>query len=211
MWYDGNMGRTPGVESQSVVKYGLSYIRPYHREIARRLVLGQMQVDICEDLGMSVSRMSIIINSPLFKMELMKMEELRNSGVADVTKTLQEVSPLALEVIERTMVGGKSEAIRFKAAQDILDRAGHGVTTRRDVNVSGMVSHANLSEIELRKLVLERFKRMKNAETQKEQQQLEAESIEVKFEEVECSHREQPLEKFTPPAETIFNEPSWVD
>ncbi len=205
------MGRTPGVESGSVTKYGLSYIRPYHREIARRLVLGQMQVAICDDLGMSTSRMSIIINSPLFKIELMKMEELRNSGVADVTKTLQEVSPLALEVIEKTMFQGKSESIRFKAAQDILDRAGHGVTTRRDVNVSGMVSHANLSEVEMRKLVLERIKRMKDAETQKEKQQLDADAIEVKFEEVECSQREQPLEKVEVPAPTLFNEPSWVD
>lgn len=191
------MGRIPSVESKSVSLYGLSYIRPYHREIARRLVLGERAAGICEDLGMTEGRMSIIVNSPLFKMEVKRLEEERDKGVADVTQTLRHLSPIALEVIERTMHNPEcGKRLRFDAAESILDRAGYGKTAK--INVGGGVvhSHANLTEAELRKLVSERVERMKQEVLEREKQEEEAKGIDIEFENVgECSNSERPFEE----------------
>ena len=142
------MGRIPEPMSPSVERYGLSYIRPYHREIARRLVLGEKASSVCLDLNMSPSRMSIIINSPLFKLELRRLEQARDADTVDVTKTLRELSPVALEVVERTMYMAKSESLRFNAAQDVLDRAGVAKVSK----LVGQVIHdyASMSDEELK-------------------------------------------------------------
>lgn len=178
------MGRIPDVESQTVTQYGLGYIRPYHREIARRLVLGEMQSDIARALGLSINRMSVIVNSPLFKLEVKRLEQSRDAGVADVQQTLQSISPIALEVVERTMYSSKSETLRFSAAQDVLDRAGFGKTSKVITNVTGHVTHSNLSEAELRQLVIERVQRIKDEAGQRAKELRDAEAIEVSFEEV---------------------------
>jgi len=189
------VGRIPEGESQSVTKYGLGYIRPYHREIARRLVLGEIQADIARSLGMSESRMSIIVNSPLFKLELQRLAVSRDEGVANVQQTLQAISPLALEVIERTMYSSKSETLKFAAAQDVLDRAGFGKTTKVVSNVSGHVTHSNLSPDELRQLVIERVQRIKDEAEQKAKELRDADAIDVSFEEVKpeggCFNKKQ--------------------
>lgn len=178
------MGRIPEVESQTVVRYGLGYIRPYHREIARRLVLGERAVDISKSLGMGQERLSIIVNSPLFKLEVKRLEEMRDNGVADVQQTLREISPIALEVIERTMHSSKSEALKFAAAQDVLDRAGFGKTTKVISNVSGNITHSNMSEAELRQLVVDRVQRIKDEAELRAKELRDADAIEVGFEEV---------------------------
>lgn len=181
------MGRTPGVWCESVEKYGLTYIRPYHREIARRLVLGETAARICRSLGMGEGRMSIIVNSPLFKLELKRLEELRDNGVADVTQTLKELSPLALEVVERTMHKSNSETLRFSAAQDVLDRAGYGKTTKVLAQFAGNITHSTLSEAELRQLVLDRVQRIKDEAELKARELREVEGMVVAFEETELN------------------------
>lgn len=64
--------------------------------------------------------------------EVKRLEDMRDSGVEDVTVQLQELSPVALETVERIMIYGSKEAIRLDAAKDILDRAGHGKVTKID-------------------------------------------------------------------------------
>jgi len=177
------MGRIPEKMSDSVSKMSLGYIRPHHREIARRLVLGQRQSQICKELGMSPDRMSIIVNSPLFKIELKRLERERDSGVADVTKTLQELAPVALESVERTMYSAKSERLRFEAAESILDRAGFGKIGKSEVRVSH-TSYSSMTEDELKRLVAERVRRIKEMAEEKRKQEEEASAITVEFEKV---------------------------
>lgn len=186
--YDGFMGRIP-IEngSKSVERYGLSYIRPYHREIARRLVLGEMQSDIARDLRMSDSRMSIIVNSPLFKREIKRLEEARDSGTIDVTQTLRELSPVALEQVERTMYNRSGTRLGFDAACTILDRAGYGAINKQNINLTGQVAvkSSNMTDEELRSLVEERVKRMQENMDEERRALDEANSTEVKFDEVD--------------------------
>lgn len=167
--------------STSVVKYSLGEIRPFHREIARRLVVGERPKAIKEALGISDSRFSIITSSPLFKVEVKKLEVQRDAGVIDITKTLKELSPIALEQIERTMYKTKSDSIRLQAAESILDRAGYSKITKSDVNVSGTINHSSLTKDEIRQLIKDRLERMRNDDEVVASQISDAESIEVDF------------------------------
>ena len=131
------MGRIPQLEltgemSQTMQNYALAYIRPYHKEIARRAVLGETEIEIARAMDISQPRLSIIFNSPLFKVEIARLEAMRDAGVMDVTTQIQELAPVALETLERVMIYGKSESLRVGIAQDLLDRAGHGAVKKFD-------------------------------------------------------------------------------
>ena len=58
----------------------ISKILPRHIEIMNRLLLGQKEVEIANDLGMSQSRISIIVTSPLFQLELKRQLRRDNRG-----------------------------------------------------------------------------------------------------------------------------------
>lgn len=180
------MGLIPQNISQSVEHMQISYIRPYHREIARRLVLGQRASDIARDIGMTASRLSIIINSPLFKIELQRLEDVRDEGVGNIGKTLKELSPVALEVIERTMYQARSEKLKFEAAQDVLNRAGYGAINKSIVNVQQdtSISYNNMTDAELKRLVGERVQRIQQEQKSKDDLQERANSIQLNFDEV---------------------------
>lgn len=137
------MGRTPqqaitGELSPSVQRYQLSYIRPYHREIARRLVLGQKAAEIARDMDMNAGRLSIIINSPAMQREVERLEKMRDDGVQDVTVQLAELQPTMIEVCERIAMYGTKETTRLSAAQDLLDRCAN---TSKVHKVESNVTH----------------------------------------------------------------------
>ena len=176
------MGRIPSVESASVTKYGLGYIRPRHREIARRLISGQTQAEICDGIGMTEYRMSIIVNSPLFKIMLKQLEDERDANAVDIGRDLREISPVALDVIERTMYKAKSEKLRFEAAESILDRAGHGAINRTTLDVKGSIDvHQGMTSEELKAMIMERVKRMDEEKELKDRMEEDAKAIVVKW------------------------------
>lgn len=197
------MGKLPKFDSNgeqiisaTVEKYGLQYVRPYHREIARRMVIGQTFSKISKELNISHTRLSQIANSPMFKKELLRLEELRDKGVTDVTQTLRELSPIAVETIERTMYNAKSEKLRFDAATEILDRAGYGAINKSVVNVRNEMSTGQMSDDELRRVIVQRVERMKAQLEQEAEDAAKMQAIDVDFEEVvekedDCSTPEQ--------------------
>lgn len=74
------MGRVPSsTPSKSVAKRGLKYLRPIHKEIARMLVTGHRQRDIAMDFGINQSRLSLIVNSPIFQDEVRRLEKERDT------------------------------------------------------------------------------------------------------------------------------------
>ncbi len=198
------MGLNPQKQSPSVEKYGLAFVRPYHREIARRLILGEKQSEIARDIGMTASRMSIICNSPLFKLELRRLEMERDASCVDVTKTLRELSPVALEQVERTMYTAKSQRLRYDAASSILDRAGYGAINKQDIRMQGqvLVKTSNMTDDELRRLVAQRVDAMNTEKETKEKAEVEGAAIEVEYETVdagqECSAPEQQFDEYNP-------------
>jgi len=118
------MGLIPQTLSRSVERYGLGYIRPRHEEIARRLVCGQNQSDIARHMGINIGRLSIIVNSPLFKVVLARLSKLRDDSATDIQEEIKALAPIALEQVASTIMTSTSEKLRLSASQDLLDRAG---------------------------------------------------------------------------------------
>ncbi len=117
------MGRIP---TGKIPENALEYIRPRHRQIMYRLITGQTQAHIATDLEMDQSRLSVIVNSPLFKSELKKMEDdvfdsLKESR-GDIAAKVKELQPKALQVISEMMGSKKTGArLRRDCAKDILE------------------------------------------------------------------------------------------
>lgn len=118
------MGLIPQTLSQSVERYGLGYIRPRHEEIARRLVCGQSQAEIARTLGINQGRLSIIINSPLFKIVVARLSKLRDDSTTDLQEELKALAPIAIQELGKLAMTSPSERLRLDASKDILDRAG---------------------------------------------------------------------------------------
>ena len=111
-----------GEKCASVKKYSLTYIRPYHREIARLLALGATPGEVSTKLDITPGRLSIIMQSEVFENELARLEKQREAGVIDVTQTLADLAPVMIEQVERLAIFSTNETMRLKAAQDLLDR-----------------------------------------------------------------------------------------
>ncbi len=178
------MGESIGVReeekvSKSVLKYNLRKLKPVHREIARRLLCGERPKSISKALGISASNLSIIIHSPVFQKHLKRLEERRDASVVDVSRMLRDISPVALDIIERLMYLSKNERLKFDAAESILDRAGFGKMLRSDVNFKGNMNYSNLTREEIIQLVIDRLERMKaDTVTDEAIEQIEGPSIE---------------------------------
>jgi len=89
--------------------------------------------DACTDIGFSISRASIIVNSPLFQAEMKVMEEaIKKDFVAAEGERMSDPTRIALsdstEMAAKTLKGALSDenaTIRVSAAKDILDRTGY--------------------------------------------------------------------------------------
>lgn len=189
IWYDISiMGRDQFLTMpDSVEKYGVKYIKPYHKELARMIVLGASQAELCAEFHVRPDALSIITRSPLFQLELERLGQLRDNGVADVGKTLKEISPIAVDVLERTMYRTKSERLKVDIAKDILDRAGHGAINKQVVDVRARADsgYADLTSEERKRLVEQRIQRMMLETQEKEEELKKAEAVDVTFEAVE--------------------------
>lgn len=100
-----------------------------HFEIMRRLVAGELQTDIARSLGMTDAWMSIVIASPVFRVELEKLRAEANHNAADVGARLTALAPDAMSVMEqaiRDKAADLSMMQKVSVARDVLDRAGHG-------------------------------------------------------------------------------------
>lgn len=181
-------------EGKEKKKYTLAHIKPLHKELARRLVLGQKPMEIWRDLNISPEHIRTLMKSPLFKIELAKLEEKRDKGVVDVTKTLHEISPLALEQIERLMYTATTETLKFKAAESILDRAGYGSISKGSLDIRKKVDikYSDLTEMELKKLLAERIMNAEKQHKIKKALEEEASAIEVEFEDEPEEEKSKP-------------------
>jgi len=184
------MGRNPSdTMTPTLEKYGVKAVKPYHRELARMITLGSSQAELCAAFHITPSTLSLICRSPLFLLELERLGQIRDAGVADVTKTFKEVSPIAADILERTMYQTKSERLKVDIAKDILDRAGHGAINKQmvDVRSRSESGYADLTPEERRRLATQRIQRMMDETQEKEEELKRVEAITVEFEEVASS------------------------
>lgn len=127
-----------------------------HKEVARRLALGQQNVKIAAALGMTPTAVSIIKNSPVTKEYVDNLQGARNSDTVDVMNNIREMAPKALKLLDAIISGAESEAtpaLRANVAKDILDRAGYGAVKNLNVrSIHAVVSPADLEAIKRRAL-----------------------------------------------------------
>ena len=115
-----------------------------HRALMRRLLSGMSLKEACQDLGYSISRASVIVNSPLFQEEMKKMQEEIDGKFVEaegekihtdiVRRRLLRLSEKAVGALEEALED-RSGSVRVSAAKEILDRTGFVKEDKGEVSV----------------------------------------------------------------------------
>lgn len=103
----------------------IQQLRHYHRAIARLVAMGWKNSEVAARFGMSESRMSILVNSPLFRSEVERLQGNLEGQMADITKELADLRQRSVEVIAEELYQTERSQRRLGAAFNILDRTGH--------------------------------------------------------------------------------------
>jgi hypothetical protein len=126
-----------------------------YQEIARRIVVGQKNVEIANDLGVSSAMVSYVRNSPIVQEKISGLQERADIEATNIAGRIKAIAPDALNLLEQIIKDGKVDnekipaAIRAKHAENLLDRAGHSPPKEiRSLNLHG---HFTLEEVEAMK------------------------------------------------------------
>lgn len=109
-------------------------INPRHREIMRRLAMGERQCDIARDMQITQSALSFLVNSPLFQAELHKMVSQVDEDTYNAMRELRKIRKEAVEALFDSVTQEDLPVLRFHAARDILNRT--GVSTPKEYHVT---------------------------------------------------------------------------
>ena len=108
------------MDAPSTASLRVKTITPRLVEIMNRMVLGQPAKQIREEFGITPGRFSIIINSPLFKLELKKKLLKREEIIFDIQENLLEGaklgSKLYRDILDPTNADGYPTETKLKAA-----------------------------------------------------------------------------------------------
>ena len=101
-------------------------IKTRHRDMMYLILAGMTGVQICDKIGISQSRLSVIRNSPLFKDELARLEALVESKAidrkADLNARVHDLQFKALDTLEDILDDNKTVGVMKRAiAGDLLD------------------------------------------------------------------------------------------
>jgi hypothetical protein len=157
-YFDGNrtdLKRRPRDGSARRV-WQVAQLWDNHKEVARRLALGQKNVTIATAVGMTPMAISNIKNSPVTQEYVANLQGVRNSDAVDILANIREMAPRALKLLDDIIQGKDAEAspaLKANVAKDILDRAGYSAVKNLNVrSVHAIVSPADLEAIKKRAL-----------------------------------------------------------
>lgn len=125
--------------------YEIQHLQERHKEILRRLTLGESHKDIAESLGITRAVVTYTQNSELGRQKLDELQEGRDETVKNITGHIAEVQPQAMKVLEDALNGRVTQveganitaATQVKVAQDLLGRGGHVAPSR----IQGRIDH----------------------------------------------------------------------
>jgi len=104
----------------------INYLHPHHRSMARSLVAGGLRnKDLCVMYGFTPGQMSAIMNSPLFKSEVARLEAMAEDTSCNVRRDLNMLKSRATEVIAEDLFSTERR-LRSNTAFEVLDRTGFG-------------------------------------------------------------------------------------
>lgn len=128
---------------------------PRHREILRRVALGQTYVTIAEELDMHPLTISLIMRSPLAQFELEKLQATADEVVTNVplrvekAREIREAGRIALQHNTDILTDATVDVkVRANVARHFLDRAVFDVPTEREKDISFRDLLKSMNEIE---------------------------------------------------------------
>ena len=111
-----------------------------HLSIIRRMIVGQPHVEIERDLGISQSRISVLLDDPLFYAKYQEMSdrtmeeflEVRASAMQILQEAAPDAAHLIVEAFRDGTVNGKGVGpqLQLNSAFDVLDRTGNKAIER---------------------------------------------------------------------------------
>jgi len=112
-----------------------------HHEIARRLVLGQKNVDIAKALDCTPQVVSNVRNSPVVQEHVSILRGARDAETIDLAKEIKEIAPEAVRLLKDIIRGegdgtNASIALRARESNNMLARVGHGVPHKIQAEVA---------------------------------------------------------------------------
>ena len=155
--------RLPDVPKKS---YEPTQMWDRYQEIARRILLGQKNVQIANDMDLAPETVSYIRNSDIVKAQLEKLQARADDSTVDITTRIKSLAPRALDVLEGMINGrldGESVPARLRAfhAEKLLDRAGHAPPKEvRSLSLHGHYTSEDIERIKERALSAARGSKM---------------------------------------------------
>lgn len=121
-----------------------------HREIVRRLVLGQRPREIAAELGVTPQTVSNVRNSSVVRQYMEMLQQGRDADVVAVQRRIKELAAVAIDVLEEAMEDESTPmGVRVRAAIDVLDRGGHAAPKRVEF-LHGVFTRKDLEELKQR-------------------------------------------------------------
>jgi len=119
-----------------------------HKEIVRRLALGEKNTDIATQLGVTPAMVSYTKNSRIVEDRVAILQASKDADTVDLMKRIQQIAPKALDLLEGVIDGdkelGATIGLRAKTAENLMDRAGYGAVKKMAVGSA----HLTREEIE---------------------------------------------------------------
>ena len=108
--------------------FEVSEMSELHHEITRRLLLGQKNVEIAEQLNCHEQTVSNVRNSQVVQDKLSVMQGARDANTVDLAREIQEIAPKALQNLREIIEDESGEVplhMKAKESNNLLDRAGY--------------------------------------------------------------------------------------
>ena len=128
-----------------------------YQEIARRIVIGQMNTEIANDLGVTPQMVSYVRNSPIVMEKIDTLQTAADGDTVNIASRIKSLAPHAMKVIEDLIITGQvgtekiPAKLRANHAEKLLDRAGHAAPREvRSLNLTGHYTSDELEEIKAR-------------------------------------------------------------
>ena len=143
--FDISTGRTSGAG-----KYKLQKMKDRHKRIAERVAAGQKDTEIARDLGVTPQMVAYTRESPIVQGYLQAVSGAMEKRALDIGGEIRALAPYALATIEDVMLNPHNDPkVRLNAAQDLMDRAGHGAVKKVAVG-HGQLTEDDINDIKAR-------------------------------------------------------------
>jgi hypothetical protein len=141
-----------GLRDKQTRKYQIKELNSKHRDILRRVLLGQSNKEIALAVNCTPEMVSYLRTSQLGRAQLEVLHEKADEGVIDVAADIRALAPEVLAHLNEIRVAEETPVrVKTDICRDLLDRAGFVKPTRVETtNLNAHLSFDDLLEIKER-------------------------------------------------------------